>query len=69
MGSFHDMQAYIDGSALRYTARCDCGWDGKTRWSRASAMIDVGTHAVDTGHYPVPVPATTAEPVLVLKAS
>ncbi len=32
-------------------------------------MIDVGTHAVDPGHYPVSVPVTTAEPVLVLKAS
>ena len=69
MGTFQDMQAYIDGSTFRYTARCDCGWDGKTRWSRASALIDVGTHAVDTGHYPVSASATTAEPVLVLKAS
>ncbi|MDZ4236223.1 MAG: hypothetical protein U1C73_21280 [Dietzia sp.] len=65
------MQTYIDGRAFRHTARCDCGWDGKTRWSRASALIDVGTHAVDTGHYPVttPLPVTSAEPVLVLKAS
>ena len=36
---------------------------------RASAVVDAGIHAAQTGHIPAATPVQIAEPVLVLKAS
>lgn len=63
------MQTYIDGSAFRRTAHCDCGWNGTPRWMRASAVVDAGMHAAETGHIAGAVPVPTAEPLVVLRAS
>lgn len=64
------MQVYIDGSAFRRTAHCDCGWNGTPRWFRASAVVDAGVHAAETGHIQAAAPALVpAEPLIVLRAS
>jgi len=64
------MQVYIEGPAFRRTAQCECGWHGIPRRMRASAVVDAGIHAAETGHIQTPVAAlSTDAPVLVLKAS
>ena len=64
------MQEYIEGPAFRRTAQCECGWHGTPRRMRASAVVDAGIHAAQTGHIQTPVPAlSSAAPVVVLKAS
>jgi len=63
------MQVYIDGSTFRRTAHCDCGWTGSSHVLRASAVVDAGMHAAQTGHIQVAAATHNAEPVVVLRAS
>lgn len=44
------MQTYLETSAMRKQALCDCGWHGKARWTRSSAVLDAGEHAAASGH-------------------
>jgi len=69
VGTVLDMQVFIDGKAFRRTAQCECGWHASPRWSRASAVVEAGIHAAQTGHIQVAAPVQSAQPVLVLKAS
>lgn len=61
------MQVYVAGRTFRFHAQCECGFSGARRWSRASAVLDVGRHAAQTGHHPVTVPfltGRTSQPAL-----
>lgn len=69
VGNFDAMQVYIEGPAFRRTAHCECGWNATPRWLRASAVVDAGIHAAQTGHVQVAAPVQSAEPVVVLRAS
>ncbi len=63
------MQVYLDMSSARKRAMCECGWHGKPRWTRSSAVLDAGEHAAASGHLLTPTwvrlahtsPAGTAE--------
>lgn len=63
------MQVFIDGPTFRRTAHCECGWNGTSHVLRASAVVDAGMHAAQTGHIQVAAPVQSAEPVVVLRAS
>jgi len=63
------MQVFIEGRAFHRTAHCECGWNATPRWLRASAVVDAGLHAAQTGHIQVAAPVLSAEPVVVLRAS
>jgi hypothetical protein len=41
---------------MRNQASCECGWMGKHRWFRGSAVSDAYLHGAHTGH----IPANTA---------
>ena len=69
MGTFGNMQVYIDGKAFRRTAHCECGWNGTPRVMRSSAVVDAGIHAAQTGHIQAAAPVHHAAPVVVLRAS
>lgn len=69
MGNFDNMQVYIEGKAFRRTAHCECGWHATPRFSRASAVVDAGIHAAQTGHIQAAAPVQHSAPVVVLKAS
>jgi hypothetical protein len=51
--------AYLLGSAFSHRGHCQCGWQGKRRWLRGNAVLDVLDHCVDTGHVPVSIPPIT----------
>jgi hypothetical protein len=63
------MQVFIEGKAFRRTAHCECGWNATPRFMRASAVVDAGMHAAQTGHIQAGSPVQAVEPVLVLRAS
>ncbi len=44
------MHVHLEQPGLRTQALCDCGWQGKQRWTRASAVLDAGGHAAESGH-------------------
>lgn len=44
------MHVHLEQPGLRTQALCDCGWQGKQRWTRASAVLDAGGHAAASGH-------------------
>ncbi|EJZ11360.1 hypothetical protein MVAC_06387 [Mycolicibacterium vaccae ATCC 25954] len=69
MGTFEDMQVYIEGPAFRRTAQCECGWHATPRRLRASAVVDAGMHAAQTGHVQAGSAVQSVEPVVVLRAS
>lgn len=69
VGTVRDMQVYIEGPAFRRTARCECGWNATPRWLRASAVVDAGMHAAQTGHVQTAAAVQSAEPIVVLRAS
>jgi hypothetical protein len=48
--------AYVLLSWLQNQGRCQCGWHGKRRWFRGSAVVDVLNHCGQTGHLPVGLP-------------
>ena len=48
--------AYLVVSWLNNQGQCDCGWTGKRRLLRGSALMDVLTHCAHTGHVPQGVP-------------
>ncbi|AQA01209.1 hypothetical protein BVC93_00860 [Mycobacterium sp. MS1601] len=50
--------AYLLQEWLNNTGNCQCGWSGKRRWLRGSAVLDVLQHCMDTGHTPVGLPTT-----------
>jgi hypothetical protein len=45
--------AYVLVSWLNNRAACQCGFHGKRRLFRGSAVLDVMTHCQTTGHTPV----------------
>jgi hypothetical protein len=49
----NDVYASLLGSWLNHRGHCDCGWEGKRRWLRGSAVLDVMDHCAETGHIPV----------------
>ncbi|MCV7416433.1 hypothetical protein [Mycolicibacterium litorale] len=50
-------QAYLVSSWLNNQAQCQCGYQGKRRWFRGNAVIDVIEHCQLTKHKPVGLPA------------
>lgn len=48
--------AYVLVSWLNNRAQCQCGWNGKRRTFRGSAVLDVLMHCSDTGHSPQGIP-------------
>lgn len=44
------MRVHLEHLGMHKQALCDCGWQGKRRWSRASAVLDAGGHAAGSGH-------------------
>jgi hypothetical protein len=46
-------QAYLLVSWLNNRARCQCGYEGKRRWLRGRAVLDVVEHCQEFGHMPV----------------
>ncbi|AQA02218.1 hypothetical protein BVC93_06995 [Mycobacterium sp. MS1601] len=46
---------YLLVGFLRNQGRCQCGWTGKSRWLRGSAMVDVFEHSHRTGHLPAEI--------------
>lgn len=50
-------QAYLVASWLNNRAQCQCGYEGKRRWFRGNAVIDVIEHCQVTKHKPVGLPA------------
>ncbi|WP_099020377.1 hypothetical protein [Mycolicibacterium palauense] len=64
------MQINVTGRPLRRSAECECGWTGKAHWLRASAVVDAGMHAAESGHLPVVEYTLSMEPrEAVLQAS
>jgi hypothetical protein len=51
--------AYLLGSPLNHRAYCQCGWTGKRRWLRGSAVLDVLDHCGESGHTPASIPPIT----------
>lgn len=49
-------QAYVVVSWLNNRARCQCGYEGKRRWFRGNAVLDVIEHCQHTKHKPVGLP-------------
>ena len=47
-----DFVAYLLVAWLRNQGRCQCGWIGKHRLLRGSAVVDILSHCADTGHVP-----------------
>jgi hypothetical protein len=41
----------------RNQAQCGCGWRGRRRLFRGSAVVDALMHCADTGHEPAGAPA------------
>jgi hypothetical protein len=54
-----DLHAYLLASSLNNRGHCQCGWAGKRRWLRGSAVLDVLDHCAGTGHVPVAIPPVT----------
>jgi hypothetical protein len=55
--------AGVRSAPLRHRAHCECGWSGKRRFMRGSAVLDVLDHCNDTGHLPYsPLPVVADEP-------
>jgi len=51
-----DPYASLLASWLNHRGHCQCGWEGKRRWLRGSAVLDVLDHCSETGHVPVSLP-------------
>jgi len=51
-----ELCAFVLVSRLNNRAQCQCGWSGKRRLLRGSAVLDVLTHCTVTGHAPQGVP-------------
>lgn len=56
-GDMDGAHAYLVTSWLNNRARCQCGYEGKRRWFRGNAVIDVVEHCQATKHKPVGLPA------------
>ncbi|KUI39180.1 hypothetical protein [Mycobacterium sp. GA-2829] len=54
-------QAYMITSWLNNRAQCQCGYEGKRRWFRGNAVIDVIEHCQLTKHKPVGLPARKSQ--------
>ncbi|MGE2715272.1 hypothetical protein ACQI4L_14540 [Mycolicibacterium litorale] len=50
-------QAYLVTSWFNNRGRCQCGFQGKRRWFRGNAVLDVVEHCQVTKHKPVGLPA------------
>jgi len=48
--------ASLQTSLLNHRGHCHCGWEGRRRWLRGSAVLDVMDHCAETGHVPVSLP-------------
>jgi hypothetical protein len=48
--------AYLLASWLNHRGRCQCAWQGKRRWLRGSAVLDVLDRCAHTGHVPTSLP-------------
>lgn len=66
-----ELCAYLLVSWLNNRGQCQCGWTGRRRLLRGSAVVDVLTHCAHTGHVPhrgahvrpVPLPLSDGAPV------
>jgi len=63
------MEAFVTDHTFRHRAQCECGWQGKMRWLRASAVVDAGLHAAQTNHFPGYVLGTPTDHDAVLQVS
>lgn len=52
--------AYLLQSWLNNRGACQCGWQGKRRWFRGAAVVDVIEHCQTTSHVPVGLPPVSA---------
>jgi hypothetical protein len=48
--------AYLLQSWFNNRGACQCGWQGKRRWLRGPAVLDVVRHCQTTSHLPVGLP-------------
>jgi hypothetical protein len=48
--------AYLLQSWFNNRGVCQCGWQGKRRWLRGNAVLDVVAHCQSTQHVPVGLP-------------
>ena len=46
------MRFRVTAATLRNQASCECGWTGKRRWFRGSAVSDAYIHGAHSGHLP-----------------
>lgn len=53
---------YLVSRRLTHRACCQCGWMGKRRWIRGSAVYDVLAHCSETGHVPDSMPPINTFP-------
>lgn len=52
-GYVEESRAYLVTSWLNNQAHCQCGYQGKRRWFRGNAVLDVIEHCATTKHKPV----------------
>ena len=46
-------RTYVLKQWMNNRAKCQCGFEGKARWWRGAAVLDVLNHCREFGHMPV----------------